>query len=393
MGGMLLSRSVTAAPSPSGNSLIAWPDALCRAWDHPGAARPHAHILAILSERSKPSVRLPLRFVALHRACLPLLLLAASAGCAPEIRPIGPSLVAPVQGNSAFIMPDGAGLPYQAWLPEGPPSRVLLALHGFGDTARNAFQRPAPQFAAAGIAVYAYDQRGFGGAPHRGIWAGNEALKQDLATVVELLQQRHPGVPIFVMGESMGGAVALAAGAAGLLPQIAGTVLVAPAVMGRASMNWLGRATLGLAAHTIPLMSFQNAGSGIRPTDDDESLRAWGRDPLTLKEVRVDAVIGLVGLMDEATAGAPGYRAPLLVLQGARDDIIKPDAVRRMLLSLPHAPGQRFAYYPEGYHMLLRDRRRDAVIQDIIGWIQDPSAPLSSGAEAAAAHWLTPTKP
>src|SRR3546814_3279572 len=56
----------------------------------------------------------------------------------------------------------------------------------------NAFADSGPALAAQGLEVYAYDQRGFGEAPHRGLWPGVEALTGDLTTAAGLLRQRHP---------------------------------------------------------------------------------------------------------------------------------------------------------------------------------------------------------
>lgn len=314
------------------------------------------------------------------------LLLATLAACAPRFIPAGPDAIAPAMAPEAFVMPDGAALPLRSWLPEGPPRAVVLGLHGFGDTAANAFRRASEPLVAEGIAFYAYDQRGFGGAPHHGVWAGPEALAADAARVARLLRQRHPGIPLYLLGESMGGAVALAAAVSADPPPVEGTILVAPAVSGRASMSWLTRGLLDLAAHTVPLLEFRNAAPGFAPTDEEDAMRGWGRDPLTYKEVRVDALFGLVGLMDRAVAAAPAASGRLLVLYGARDRIIRADAMRAFLKALP---GGRAAYYPEGHHMLLRDRNRAVVAADMLHWMRDPAAPLPSGADRAAEAWLT----
>ena len=69
-------------------------------------------------------------------------------------------------------------LPLRRWLPEGKPRAVVLALHGFNDYS-NAFADAGPVFAAHGIALYAYDQRGFGAAPAPGRWPGSRRLVDD----------------------------------------------------------------------------------------------------------------------------------------------------------------------------------------------------------------------
>ncbi|RYI33778.1 MAG: alpha/beta fold hydrolase [Acetobacteraceae bacterium] len=158
-----------------------------------------------------------------RRLCAVLVLLLT--GCTPVVIPAGPAAVAPQVATESLLMPDGARLPYRSWLPAGRPKAVLLVLHGFGDYSRNAFQIPAEIFVAQGIAVYAYDQRGFGAAPHRGYWAGGETLAADATTVTRALQALHPQVPVFLLGESMGAAVALLAAARPDAPPIAGYVV------------------------------------------------------------------------------------------------------------------------------------------------------------------------
>ncbi|KAA2213062.1 alpha/beta fold hydrolase [Teichococcus oryzae] len=320
---------------------------------------------------------------------LPLLvLLVLAGGCSPQVIPAGPVVTAPSMAPESFVMADGAALPMRAWLPPEPPRAVILALHGFGDTASNAFRRSAEPLLAAGIAFYAYDQRGFGGAPHRGVWPGAAALAGDAARAARLLRARHPGLPLFLLGESMGGAVALVALASPDPPPVDGVVLVAPAVQGRDSLGWLARNVLDFAAHTVPLLEFRNSAPGFAPTDDEEAMRGWSRDPLTYKEVRVDTLYGLVGLMDEAARAVPRRTVPMLLLYGAQDRIIRAGPIRDFLRRAAGDPALRAAYYPEGFHMLLRDRNRATVAGDILAWMAAPATTLPSGADRAAAAWL-----
>ena len=138
-------------------------------------------------------------------------MLAFSLGaCTPQLNPRGAAVQAPEMRADAFVVEDGAVLPYRRWQPaDAADTRaVIVALHGFNDHSR-AWDMPAQAWAARGIALYAYDQRGFGQAPQPGIWAGGASLVADLASVHALVAARHAGVPIFVAGESMGGAVAM----------------------------------------------------------------------------------------------------------------------------------------------------------------------------------------
>ncbi|WP_439579215.1 alpha/beta fold hydrolase [Elioraea sp.] len=306
-------------------------------------------------------------------------LAALVAGCAPRIAAPGPPDGPPRDEGEALVMPDGARLPLRSWLPEGPPRGAILALHGFNDY-RRAFALAAPLFTAAGWAVHAYDQRGFGAGPHPGIWAGHDALAADATAAATLIRARHPGVPLALLGESMGAAVLLLAATSPDPPPADAYVLSAPAVWGGETMGAIGRWFLDLAAHTVPALGIVGGSPFIRASDNEAALRAMGRDPLVLKSTRVDAAHGLVALMDAALAAAARFDAPGLFLYGAKDDLVPERAIAAMQARLPGlATGrQRVVIYPDGYHLLLRDSIRGRVAADILAWFADPVAALPS---------------
>jgi acylglycerol lipase len=312
-----------------------------------------------------------------------LAVLAILAACAPRVQSALNAHQPPRLTETHAVMRDGAGLPLTRWLPKRPPVAAVVALHGFNDHS-GAFADLGPALARAGVAVYAYDQRGFGGAPGRGIWAGAAAMGRDLAEITRLVRAAHPGVPVHALGESMGGAVIMAALAGAGRPAVDGAVLSAPAVWGRATMARWQRGVLDAAAAMVPAIRLRPQGIKITPSDNIEMLRALGRDPRFIRETRIDALDGLVGLMDRALAAAGTLRRPLLVLYGERDEIVPRIPTCLMLSRLP-VPGAgrrwRAALYPRGYHMLFRDLAGDRVTQDIAAWLVDPAAALPSGHE------------
>lgn len=321
----------------------------------------------------------------------------------PTAAPAGPRdrAVAPHFTEREFVAPDGARLPLRKWLPQGPVKAAILALHGFNDYGR-AFEIPATTWAARGIATYAYDQRGFGGAPDPGSWAGEGRLAVDAIAALRVLRHAYPGRPVYLLGESMGGAVAIlaatgtmrgvAAGPQGL-PRAAadGVILSAPAVWGRATMDLLPKAALFVAVRFFPETVLTGRGLGKRISDNDAVLRQMARDPLVIKGTRVDAVYGLVDLMDSALEAAPALDVPLLLMYGARDEVVPRRPIAEFVAHLPAAPRhqRRLAYYPAGYHLLLRDLGGGSVANDIASWIADRRAPLPSKADtdAAAPEW------
>jgi alpha-beta hydrolase superfamily lysophospholipase len=331
-----------------------------------------------------------------------LMALLLSTGCAPttdedvRLAGIGTVRAAPEPRpvtrfvETGFITADGRVLPLRKWLPKGEVRGVILALHGFNDYS-NSFEGPGEAWAKQGIAMYAYDQRGFGAAPQRGFWPGRAVLATDAAIAAQILRRLHPRVPLYLLGESMGGAVAVVAmtgESATPVPDVDGIILTAPAVWGRATMDLVPRLALWAGVRLMPGLTVTGRGLEIKPSDNVAMLRALSRDPLVIKATRVDTIYGLVDLMDAALDSATRLDLPLLVMYGEKDEIVPKTPIRRFVGSLPPESRRRarLAWYQDGYHMLLRDLEGAVVIADVASWVLTPAAPLPSGADRAAAE-------
>ena len=103
----------------------------------------------------------------------------------------------------------GVALPLRHWPAEGKTKAVVLALHGFNDYSKS-FEEPAEDWAKAGIETYAYDQRGFGETPYRGMWPGNQP-DRGCQGGGQGPAGPPPGPALFMSWASMGGAVVMAA--------------------------------------------------------------------------------------------------------------------------------------------------------------------------------------
>lgn len=305
----------------------------------------------------------------------------AAAGCAPRLDPPGPAVMAPRLGADHFIASDGRRLALVRH-DSAPPRAVIVAAHGFNDYS-NAFHLAGPWFAARGITLIAPDQRGFGDTPTRGLWPGAHTLARDLAELTKAVRAENPGRPVYLLGASMGAAVAVLAHTAHDAPAD-GLILAGPAFWGWSTMNPLYRASLWTAAHVAPGWRVTGEGLGRQPSDNIGMLRALARDPRMIRATRIDALAGLVSLMDDAFQAAPDIRLPALILFGARDEIVPEAPVRaaaRRMAGQVRAGPVRYVRYRRGWHMLLRDHRRARVYADIEAWIADPEAPLPSGEE------------
>ncbi len=303
------------------------------------------------------------------------------SACAPTVIPAGSTVRQPSLTADRYVAADGTALPVVEWpAANGPPKAVILGLHGFGDY-RKAWEEPAEIWAKAGITTYSYDQRGFGKSPTRGRWPGTETLVDDAKAMAVLLRAQYPGVPLYLAGESMGGAVALVAADQGI--EVDGLILASAALRSRDTFGPVASAGLWFVAHTIPWFPNGPTSIDFQPTDNPKTMDKLRNDPLMLRAARMDMGYGLVDLMDDARASAERVRLPYLMLHGLGDRIVPQEPVRAAIEVMPPRADSKLAFYKEGYHLLLRDKEGKVVAEDVVAWISDHEAALPSGADAS----------
>ncbi|MBA4793946.1 MAG: alpha/beta hydrolase [Phenylobacterium sp.] len=306
-------------------------------------------------------------------ACTPLVTQQAGQ---PPLGFQGPRMTA-----DHFVTFDGTRLGLTTWEARTEePWAVIVAVHGMNDYA-NAFHLAAPYWAEQGVTTYAYDQRGFGRSPERGLWPQEELLLEDLRTLVALVRQKHPHALVAVAGESMGGAVAIRAFASQRPPQAHRLILMSPAVWGWSTQPLPYKTLLWFAAHMTGPKVYtppEWVTDRVKPTDNIEELRAMGRDPLMIWGARSDTLYGLVDLMEGAWRDIGRLQVPTLYLYGANDEIIPARPAFQAAAKLK--PEDRSAYYEKGWHLLTRDLQGRAVMGDVLAFVKDPQAPLPSGA-------------
>lgn len=286
------------------------------------------------------------------------------AACAPvaDAPPLGALAVAP-----GALAAASRSLPLSAW-EAVEPRAIILALHGFGEYGESAFGTAGPVWAGQGISTYAYDQRGFGRNPDRLDWPGETALVEDAAAAYAAVRAAHPGVPIHVLGHSMGGGVALVAAGEGRFPGADSLILLAPATWGGATLPVLFRVSIWLAGQVAPDKRWTGERVvEIRPTDNLPALEALTQDPYFFGVASSRELLGLVRLMDRALAEAGRVTLPTLMVYGARDEVIPKDPVSAAYDAIPAE--KRFVAPPEGWHMLLRDLNAAAVEAAVADWV------------------------
>ena len=146
------------------------------------------------------------------------------------------------------------------------------------------------------------------------------------------------------------------------------------------------RLALWAGLRLIPGLTLTGRGLKIQASDNVAMLRALARDPLVIHEIRVDTIYGLVDLMDAALDSAPFLEAPLLIMYGAKDEIVPKTPIRRFVGRLSaQCRGSRQVSLMRGWlsHAVGRPRRTHCD-RRVANWVLNPAAPLPSGADRGA---------
>jgi len=265
-----------------------------------------------------------------------------------------------------LTMGDGVVLPTMRWPAKTGPKAVMLCLHAYGDY-RRAFRLAGPWFAREGIEVIAFDQRGFGETESRGTWPGAEILVQDFGDAVTAVRDRFPDTPVYVLGESMGAAVALAGLASGDVSGVDKLIAAAPGVRGNLPLKQLHDSVLRLAALALPWLAVELRRGG-RPWLDASEAARLADDPLVLRELSVGTYEGLIDLATIASESGRGDLPPTFLLYGELDGTVPRRAIDELAASLDDRDQSR--YYPNRHHLLLHEGDAELVFQDCLTWLE-----------------------
>jgi alpha-beta hydrolase superfamily lysophospholipase len=291
--------------------------------------------------------------------------LVAGSLARPQPRP-RPRVQAPTLHPDHVITGDAVRLPLARWQPDEAPQAMVLGVHGYGDY-RQSFARIGAWLAERGVALLAYDQRGFGESDSRGRWPGAATLIQDLADVVEALRAGEPGLPLVVLGESMGGSVALAGLGSGEVTGVDRLILAAPGLRGRdVPLQQLHDLALRLGALALPWLAVELRRGG-RPWLAPEESARLADDPLILRELSVGTYDGLIELASLASLAPATELPPTLVLHGGLDRTI----ARRAIDELVERLGDRgtLRLYPERHHLLLHETGAEELFAECLAWL------------------------
>jgi acylglycerol lipase len=266
---------------------------------------------------------------------------------------------------------------WQRWSPDAAPRALVVIVHGAGEHS-DRYRHVAAGLLEDGYAVYALDHRGHGRS--QGPRAVIDRLDYAVADVDQLVlraRTEHPGVPVFMLGHSMGGTVAIRYA---VLHQerLAGLILSGPLAALEAApapLRLAGR-VLSAIAPSLPLIAIDAS--------------AVSRDPQVVQDYRSDPLVHhgklpartaaeLAAAIDRFPEEVATITIPTLILYGTADRLCPP-AGSTMLYERIGASDKQIKAYEGLYHEILNEPERDAVLADIRAWL-GARAPASSAAD------------
>ena len=261
----------------------------------------------------------------------------------------------------------GLELYRQSWRPAETPRAAVANLHGLGDHSA-LYPALVEHLVGRRMAVHAFDLRGNGRSPGpRGFVERWEDYCDDLGAFLSLVRRDEPDLPLFLIGNSLGGLIAL------------DYAMHAPAgLRGLVTVS----APLGRLAVPAPLLALGRVLSRVWPGFSLETgmdLSGLARDPAVIQRILADPLFhrrGTARLSTEVTraiarvqAGAPTFMLPVLVLHGADDRMVSP-AGSRAFAGRAGSPDKRLIEYAGAYHALFADIGGERVLGDVAGWIE-----------------------
>ena len=269
---------------------------------------------------------------------------------------------------------------YRKWVSaSADPDVVIIGIHGFCGAAIDYenlgkdLLKNQPK-----TALYAYEVRGQGSDPlkeRRGDIDDPKLWYRDLLTFTRMVRRLHPDAKIIWMGESMGGLIASHTWqqSTGKKPPCDALILSSPVVKIRADVPEWKKEILKLAAAAAPTgrisIEALAGGQSVQMTHtsnhaEQAETNAWNIDEHTFRLLAT-----LSNHIESMNTCAETFRVPVLVLHGGKDFFTEDNSVREFMSHIPKHTPKTLRYYPDAYHLLMYDTRKDAVIHDIERWV------------------------
>ncbi|HEX2916438.1 MAG TPA: alpha/beta fold hydrolase [Chloroflexia bacterium] len=279
------------------------------------------------------------------------------------------------QEKHTILTNDGLKLHMHGWRGSAEPDKVMVIVHGLGGHGAYYHTSVAPYITPNRTALYAPDLRGHGlSEGKRGDIETFQHFQTDITAAVRWARERHPGLPLFLMGESMGTSIAITyAATASTEAQPDYLILVACVVAPTVSPHpeeilrtiyYLARDRRRCA---IPITGREE--QGIR---DLEFIKVLKSDALFNRKVSVRFLSNMTMHMQKAARLHSHLTMPVFFAQGGRDITVNHRRTRAFFQRIT-ASDKELHYFPEAYHALLNDPDSPLVRQRLLDWMERQS--------------------
>lgn len=262
--------------------------------------------------------------------------------------------------------PDKIRLYYEFWVPDNPKA-IVVFVHGLGDH-MGAYAEFMKHLLKNNLGICFYDQRGHGKSSGRRAHCRRfEDFLRDLSQVIEMVQNEYPQQPVFLIGHSFGGQVAL--NFVGRYSKgLRGLVALSPNLEPLVKIpQWKKKFCLWLS-RWIPILRLQ---TNIDPENFSHDLgwvEAVQADAMRYWHVTTRLGAEILKNLDQIPKLAFQVKVPCLFLHGGDDHVCSLDATRKFYHSVL-VQNKDFRTYPGLYHELLHETEREKVMSHITSWI------------------------
>lgn len=269
--------------------------------------------------------------------------------------------------ESRFTSFDGQSIFRQSWLPDGVPKAVVMLVHGLGEHSGR-YGHVAGRLIANGYAVHALDHRGHGRSDGKRAYVKSyDEFMADLIQFRGMIESEHPGVPLFVLGHSMGGNLVMGH-ALDHQEGLAGMILSGPALKTGDDFSPVkGKLLTGLAKIAPGLRPEGLSADAI--SRDQAVVDAYRADPLVFTG-KISAGLGgaLIAAMGRFPARYGSLALPILIMHGTEDKLTNVEGSRELEASSTNADVE--AHYYDGlFHEIFNEPEQDQVLGDLVTWL------------------------
>ncbi len=294
----------------------------------------------------------------------------------------------PTEGAKTMSAKPAVGsdkIPCMVWIDKQSPKVAMLCIHGFG-LHKGTYDAFANEMAKEGVATYAIDVRGFGAWVRKGKNRIDfNSTMSDIGLALNEIHRIHPDLKIIVLGESMGGAIAMKT--AEMYPNLVyGLISSVPA----GDRFDKADSEMGVVKHVF-LHGFNaplDVGPAIvgRATKKDALKQTWLNDPLTRTEVSANELIAFKNFMNSTFDMAPRIKnTRVLFIQGSNDRLVRPAGTFKLFGSLA-TPHREIVLSKTAEHLIFEDGQFNAQdLNFVTKWISANVAPIGN-AERVASH-------